>query len=390
MGFDAAVTRSRSGVVDIAAGGVRQSLPSMAASSDATLVVWAEDNGYNRADVMVRRFDREGNALGQPLRIATNAWSSGNTAVAFTGRGWLVAWMAGTNAMDMHIHVRPLALDGTPLYGDPLDAGPGWYPALGSNGKVTLLGMNTEGNKAMAVLRFSPDGERLDPQPAIVFNDRGLSPAIATNGRELLMVWESAPRTYPNPFGILGVRFDESGTLLDTTPIRIATTDLQESAPHVASDGTDFLVVYARTFFVYDAFIPFTPTLHAKRLLRTGVLADATAEDSGPYLGTGGSPHVAPLGAGYAVMFVRSRDAGADAWPVSFYAMRVDPRGEVVEGARTLPNGESYSPQHALVSNGDTVLLAYPRVEPSLANAQRIYLRTIGESEAPRRRAVRR
>ncbi|HYC92152.1 MAG TPA: hypothetical protein VEO54_23285 [Thermoanaerobaculia bacterium] len=390
MGFDAAVTRGRSGVIAIAEGGVRQSLLSMAASPDATLAVWGEDNGYNRADVMVRRFDREGNALGQPLRIATNAWSPGNTAVAFTGRGWLVAWMVGTNAMDMHIYVRPLALDGTPLYGDPLDAGPGWYPALGSNGKVTLLGMNTEGNKAMAVLRFSPDGERLDPQPAIVFNDRGLSPAIATNGRELLMVWESAPRTYPNPFGILGARFGENGTLLDTTPIRIATTELQESAPHVASDGTDFLVVYARAFFQYEDLTPFTPTLHAKRLLRTGVLADATAEDPGPYLGTGGLPHVAPLGAGYAVTFARSRDAGQDAWPISLYAMRVDLRGEVVEGARTLPNGESYSPQHALVSAGDAVLLAYPRVEPSLGNAQRIYLRTLEEEAAPRRRAVRR
>ena len=390
MTFDAAVTRSTSGVFPVTASGVRQSLPSIAAAPDSILGAWTEDNGFESSDVMVRRFDRAGSPLGQPLRIASNAWSSGNTAVAFTGRAWLVAWMVGSNAMDMRISMRRLALDGTPLDAQPLDLGPGWYPALASNGTATILGMTTEQHKAMAVVRFSPEGERIDAQPVVVHPQRGYSPSIATNGRELLMVWETSPIPSPNPYGIIGLRFDESGALLDTAPILIATTDLYESKPHVASDGTDFLVVYSRTRREYHNVTPFTPTVHAKRVLRTGVLADATAEQPGPYLGTGGETHVAPLGPGYVVTFARVLQLRPEAYAASMFALRVDANGAVTEGARELPTGESYEEHHALVAVGNAVMLVYPRVEPSLANVQRVYLRTIGEDEAPRRRAVRR
>jgi hypothetical protein len=389
VSFDAQVTRTTSDVVAVAAAGVRQSRPSMAASPERVLVAWTENTAYDKSDVMVRRFTAEGDPLGPPLRIATNAWAKGNTAVAFTGRMWLVAWQAGTDALDMRIALRRLALDGTPLDAAPLDLGPGWYPTLASNGIVTLLGMTTERHKAMAVLRFSPEGERLDAQPVIVHPQRGYSPSIATNGRELMMVWEASPIQYPNPFGIIGVRFGESGALLDPAPILIATTELTESEPHVASDGTDFLVVYARTYFVYDVFTPYTPTIHAKRVLRTGVLADATAQDAGPFLGTGGAAHVAPLGAGYVVTFARNRLIETETYAASLHALRVDTRGVTVEGVRDLPNGESYEPQHALLPLGNAVMLAYPHIDPSLAYTQRVYLRTLGEEATPRRRPAR-
>lgn len=384
--FDPAVRQRTSGVFPVTLAGVKQHLASMAAAPSSTLVAWIEDSGFDRGDVLVRRFDQAGNPLGAPLRIGASAWArGGNTAVTFTGRAWLVAWQAGDSAFNMRIIGRRLALDGTPIDAQPFELARGWYPTLASNGTVTLLGLTTEQHKAMAVLRFSPDGGKLDAQPVEVFADRGYSPAIATNGRELLMVWEASPVRSNNPSGIIGVRFDESGALLDPTPILITTSSLTEFQPHVASDGTDFLVAYTRAGrFVDSPTPPPAPLLHAKRVLRTGVLADTTAADTGREVSTGSEARVAPLGSGYVITFARGAAA------VSLHALRVDANGAPIDGVRDLPTGESYTSEHALVRAGSTVLLAYPRLEPSLANAQRLYLRTLADDPPSRRRAVRR
>jgi hypothetical protein len=120
------------------------------------------------------------------------------------------------------------------------------------------------------------------------------------------------------------------------------------------------------------------------------VLADTTAADTGRQLGIGGNARVAPLGSGYVVTFARESQVRPDAFAVSLHALRVDANGAAIDGVRDLPNGESYLSEHALVRAGSTVMLAYPRLEPSLANAQRLYLRTLADEPPSRRRAVRR
>ncbi|HEX8410060.1 MAG TPA: hypothetical protein VF883_14455 [Thermoanaerobaculia bacterium] len=388
IAFDAALTRNTTSVTQIATSPVRQNLPALASTPDMSLLAWLEPTNHRVGNVVVRRFDRAGNALGaQPLDIGSNAEWYVPPAVAFTGKVWLVAWQSGRSLPEMHIYVRRLALDGTPLDPLPIDAGLGLYPALASNGKVAVLAMAAIGRNGIAAIRFNADGQRIDATPLPIDDDRGYSPKLATNGREFLAVWEASPIKPERPIGIIGVRFGEDGAPLDPKPIEIALA-YKNDQPHVASNGTDFLVTYTNYRPpVYDDPnpLPVVYRVHAKRVLRSGVLADHTAQAQGYLLGKGRESQVAKLGQTYAVTIARELALNSDT-RYTLHAVRTDERGAAAE-TQEIPNGESYAPEHALVSHGNTVTLVYPRVEPSLSHVQRLFLRTIvADDPTPGRR----
>lgn len=391
IGFNATLTRSTTPVTTIATAAVRQSRPAIATNGETSLLAWLDDTSFSTGNVMVRRFDRAGNPLdAQPRLVASNVGNDVSPAVTFIGNGWLVAWQAGRSLPEKRVFVRRLAADGTPD-DQPIDAGPGLYPALGSNGKVAVLVMTNITRNGMVAARFNASGQRIDATPFPIDDDRGYSPALATNGREILAVWEASPIRTQRPVGIVGVRFAEDGTLLDPRPIEIALAP-KSIEPHVASNGTDFLVTY--THYLPNGLDDPNPhtivyRTHAKRVLRAGVLADSTAQQTGPLLGEGRASQAARLGAGYVVTM--AREEAKDKAPNTLHAVRVDASGSAVETV-DVPNGQSYSPLHALTSHGNALLLAYPRIEPALASVQRLFLRTIAAAEdaAPgRRRAAR-
>ncbi len=70
-----------------------------------------------------------------------------------------------------------------------------------------------------------------------------LSPAVASNGSEFLVVWEDR-RNGIDETDIYASRVAADGTTLDPDGIAIATADGLEWTPEVASDGTNFLVVW--------------------------------------------------------------------------------------------------------------------------------------------------
>lgn len=394
MAFDAALTRNTTPLTPVATSAVRQSRPASASSPDAALLAWLDETSYNLGNIVVRRLDSAGNALdAQPRVVAGNVESDVTPAVAFTGKVWLVAWQAGRSLPEMRIYVRRLALDGTPLDVQPLDAGPGLYPALGANGKVAVLAMSVIKRNGMAAMRFNADGERIDATPFPVDDDRGYAPKLASNGRELLAVWEASPVKSGQPIGIVGVRFGEDGALLDPNPIEIALAPKNIDAD-VASNGTDFLVTY--TNYLPSGYdnpnpLPVVYRAYAKRVLRTGVLADHTAQTHGYLLGRGRESQVARLGQTYAVTLARDVAAPPTEYTrYTLHAVRTDERGTALE-TQDVPNGDSYSHEHALTSHGNAVALVYPRNEPSLAHVQRLFLRTIVTEDATpgRRRAAR-
>src|SRR6185295_13822685 len=87
-------------------------------------------------------------------------------------------------------------------------------------------------------------------QAGIVVSDVGSgfnahAPKIAFDGTEFLVVWQQQP-TATDPWDVLGRRVGTDGTLLDASPIAIATGDGDQLTPDVvySGDGHNFLVVW--------------------------------------------------------------------------------------------------------------------------------------------------
>lgn len=123
---------------------------------------------------------------------------------------------------------RPLTQAGSALAFDGTN-----YLLVWHNGSV--------GSRDVMATRLSPTGERLDRYGFFVFRgpQDDAAPAVAWNGVHFLVVWVSTTATGK----IYGARVDANGTVVDTVPIPISGTAAGEF-PQVASNGEDFLVVW--------------------------------------------------------------------------------------------------------------------------------------------------
>ena len=129
--------------------------------------------------------------------------------------------------------------------------------------------------------------------------------------------------------GIWGVRVDPTGTVLDPNGIEIGGGGDAQSSPQVASNGTDFLVVWQ------DQAPPFASTLPV--IYGTVVRGDATVVTPGgaricQFASEQETPAVTAVGAGYFVVWVDTRNAGAPKkWGTDLYGAHIDGNGVVAD-----------------------------------------------------------
>lgn len=167
----------------------------------------------NPADVFGRRFTASTLAAidASSVLLSRAANQQFNTAVAFNGTNYLVAWQDERNGLL------------TSIYGARL-------------------------NQAGEIL--DPDGIRIS-QAA----NAQKSPAIASNGSEWFVAWQDA-RPGNNQDDIYGTRVGADGSVKDILGIQISTgtsaSGLQQT-PAVASDGTDYLVAWTTSSRIYGA-----------------------------------------------------------------------------------------------------------------------------------------
>ncbi|MFQ6002581.1 MAG: dockerin type I repeat-containing protein [Candidatus Zixiibacteriota bacterium] len=173
-----------------------QKLPSVAWGKESFLTVWEDFRNLN-FDIYGARIDSVGGVLdlsSLPIRV-DSATEQRHPSVASDGENYLVIW---TEILD-------------------------------STGETYEI----EG------VRVSPEGEVLDPQPfSISSGDRESLPAVAFGGGKYLAVW-----LHDNTFDIYGALVDTSGMVMGST-IEIGVAAGIQTNPQVASDGTDFLVVW--------------------------------------------------------------------------------------------------------------------------------------------------
>jgi hypothetical protein len=105
-------------------------------------------------------------------------------------------------------------------------------------------GVNYPDNADVFGARVSRSGVVLDTTgiPIATVPGQQFGPDVVFNGTDFLVVWMSSGPDRPND--VLGTRVSRSGSVRDRVPIPIATGPEAESAPAVAFDGTNVLVVW--------------------------------------------------------------------------------------------------------------------------------------------------
>lgn len=348
-------------------GANRQQEPAVAYNGTNYLVVWEDcRNGkLSDADVYAARVSQSGTILdGTGIAISTAAKGQLRPTVASNGADYLVVWRdTRYSETDSDIYAARVTSDGTVLDSAGIALSKGGYresdPAVASNGSNYLVAWDdsrnngTTGHDIFGV-RVNALGVAEDPSGLAIStaaNDQ-LSPALASDGANYLVVWED-DRNTSNPnytTNIYGARVTPAGTVQDSAGIAISTTVGYQRAPAVAYGGANYFVVWQDNrnrwatgyYDLYGARV--SPA--AGVLDPAGIVIDK---------GTGEQqyPSVAHDGTNYLVAWLQGGSA--------IYGTRVNPAGALVDTAPWVLKSFSGAQQIPTLAagKGGQILLAY-------------------------------
>ncbi|MHA7630440.1 Ig-like domain-containing protein [Corallococcus sp. M7] len=326
-----------------------QTRPAVASNGESSLVVW-QDFRENTTKVYGARVSKDGEVLDPwGIGISRDSGSANAPRVASAGGGYLVVWQASTPAGTRVMTARVDRDGGLP------DAAPSliidahsFAPSVTSNGTVYFVAWSS--SSGLRGTRVSSTGAIQDPAglPLATSPREPNNAAVASNGTDFLVVWEDA--RYNGVGGIHGVRVSSAGTVLDPQGLVLASGSRTQWEPSVASNGTDYLVVWRD-----DSSPQGGDNLFGTRVTGTGTVLDAPAFAVSTANGDQSMPAVGSDGADYLVVWSDNR-SGSDA----LFGARVTQTGTVLEGdGQFLARGSSFDTEPAVAFNGTDYLVAW-------------------------------
>ena len=232
-----------------------QNLASLSSNGTDFLVVWQDSRLSSASDIYGSRVSSAGSVV-DPAGIAISTAANTETvpAVARNGTDFLVVWQDFRSVTTADIYRRvsdagsvvdPAGILVSPAANDQLT------PALTWNGTDVLVVFDGFGSGSRDIYgaRVSASGSVLDATGILISTaaNTQLSPAVAWNGTDFLVVWSDRRSGTPAQADIYGSRVSATGTVLDTTGIAISTAANFQGTPTVAWNGTDYLVVWEDT-----------------------------------------------------------------------------------------------------------------------------------------------
>jgi len=222
------------------------------------LVSWGDmRNGFD-CDIYGTRVTRDGVVL-DSSGIAISAASSHqySPSVAFDGANYFVCWTDERNSSSSRdIYGARVSQDGVVLDSSGVVISTAdnyqWESAIAFDGTNYFVAWADKRNFASGDYqhdiygaRVSQDDTVLDPTGIILSTAANyqLVPSVAFNGTHYLCVWADGRRAGSQD-DIYGARVSQDGTVLDPSGIAISTAAYDQNAPSVASDGTNYLVVW--------------------------------------------------------------------------------------------------------------------------------------------------
>jgi len=279
------------------------------------LVVWEQpeyDPGRLDYSVYGWFIDRSGNPVGDPFRIVTTPDIDKNPAVAFNGDHYLVTWVDPLNST---INATVVTVTGSVL-GDvvisplvPIPSGLVFdsliRPAIASNGRDFLIVWN-EGSGSTGDDRTDLTGcmVTIDPDGSVVLTvcdiplgspEGDYAPSVAFAKENFLVTWSSGSyRSDAWELDILGRLVSSDGQTI-SDEIAITTEPRSQVDPTVSSDGTNFLVVWRDN--------QPGPDLLAARVSESGVVLDGPPSGAMIISESGTSPQVAHNGQNWLIVW---------------------------------------------------------------------------------------
>ena len=332
--------------IDISTGGDTEGWPAVAFDGTRYLVVWHDDRGSGARKIYGARVDTSGTLLDANGIALTDSDSerTRRPRVTADAAGALVIWEDFRIGEDVSFHQ---------LFGARLDMGAGSRqsandrflspmpneqrdPVIASNGNGYLAVWSTMTNentlRDVYGMRFDATGEPLDSTRFAICNETSsqLDPAVASNGTDYLVVWEDLRGDDTH---IYGTRVIADGSVTDPMGVQLTTGPKRRGDPAVGSDGTDYLVVWTDYFESYQADSDLYGTRVAaadgQPLDRDAEIAVSTAAEYQS------NSSVASNGTDYMIVWDDIRDTGA-LTDRDVFAARVDSSGSVLDSSGIL------------------------------------------------------
>jgi hypothetical protein len=373
--FPVAVTARWQGPVAIATSGLE------------TFAVWQERIGdAGQTSLVGARVDSKGALLdASPRQIAASVAAAYPPAITWDGSTYIVAWTESSQTqfgLKTSVLVQRYGRDGATSgasirYDDPSG------PALGSNGSSALLAFTYPDSRGLNVVQMQ------NPNTITPLGVFGYGISIGAAGSDYLVAWTEGAETcqiicFPDRRDVNGIRVSGGGTVLDSTAILIADGPKDQAFPHVASNGSDYLIVYE---FLVDG----VWTLAAKRVTHGGQLVDSLPTQDGVILANDVAPSAAIVRDG-STYFVAYDAGNGTIDSTSLRVMRLSDSGSIIDqSSGSLGNGTRSVPTFpALVKAGSgPVNLAYSRfaTDSVFGGTMRAFLRFSPDNSLPQHRS---
>jgi len=354
----------------------------IASSGSESLIVWNERNAdADRAALMAVRMKPDGTLLdAQPRVLAATVIADAAPALTWDGSAYIVAWTEAKQSnfgqMDSVVMQR-VGTDGAPIGSTTVFDG-AYTPALGSNGSSALLTFTYPDGRASNYVLIK-NGVASEVKSMNIY---GYAMSIASAGSDYLVTWTEGSEIctfvcYPDKRDVNGMRIDGNGNILDTTPIAIATGAKDQAFPHVASNGTDYIIVYGTWDNIWS--------LASKRVTKSGHLVDSLPNQDGIVLANDIAPSSAITRDDSSYVVVYDFGSGTDTTAIRL--MRLNDAGALVEqsgaigaATRSVPS----SPSIVKVPGG-VIQVAYSRfaTDATYGGTMRAFVRLAPDASAP-------
>ncbi len=361
--------------------GNRQQAPAAAFDGSKHLVVWEDDRkGY--PSIWGVRVDETGKPESATIDIGQGLDQT-SPRVAFNGTDYLVVWLdcqaySGIDCSRYEVRGARVSRDGQ--VSDTVD---GFYIggttaqslAVGSNGKDFLVawqnGFYDRSNLHAA--RVGADGVVVDTTPLIVCDAANgqYQPRVASDGTNYLVVWNDM-RTGTRG-DIYGAGISSAGQVLHANGFPIANRVESEWNADVAFNGNDYFVVWSR-----QNPSPAMDDIFGSRVTPAWAVVDAASpqvviSEATPQT----DPRITFARDEYIVDWVNGDSLSPN--QMDLRVRRLNRDGTVVNATpMILAAGQSYNEQHEVVAGADgSFMVTYSRTEPSpLGTYTRVYVRT--------------
>jgi len=338
--------------------------PVIAANGDDLFIVWDDDRfGVVSTHVYGARIDGAAGTCADPegIPIFPASGAQSEPRVASYGDGWFVVWKHDPEtwgSAEVVMAARVGASDGAVLDAEPIELpSPGGDVDVASNGSELLVAWmrclseaSCTTKQVVAMRVDGSTGASLDAEPALLRTggETIVDVRVASNGTDFLVVWEDSLLGAD----IFASRVAADGTVLDIDPIVVVSEDWEQGAPAVESNGDGYYVAWRDNrdtgdwsrFDVYGARV----TALGELLDPGGDLLVSTDQQQD-------LPAVASDGDGYYVAWSDARHY----YPL-VYGTRVGADGTVLEpGGALVSYGSNNQSFPAAASNGDVFLVAF-------------------------------